>query len=92
MGGIICQRKRGDHEDDRCGRCHFAQKGRCAGAAEKGLAGAAAKGCAHVGALAGLQQHDHDQRKADDYVYDNECLCHKCYRLWVLFFKIEQSC
>ena len=36
------------------------------GGAEKGVAGTAAEGGAHVRALAGLEQNDHDQGKADN--------------------------
>jgi len=68
----ISQRQGGEHEDDRRRRGHLAEKRGRPGASEQRLARAAAEGRPQVGALAGLEQDDHDQRHANDNMYHNE--------------------
>ncbi len=70
--GQISQRQGRNHENNRCNGGRFAQKRRCPGVAKKCLTGPASERCPHIGAFAGLKQHDHDKRYTDNDMNNNQ--------------------
>src|SRR5262245_39060410 len=64
------QRKRCNHEDDRCGRCGFAQNRGSAALTECGLTAAAAEGAGPIRSFTLFQKHDQNQKNANNYVKD----------------------
>jgi len=72
MTGYIRKRQRGEHKNYRSSSGGFAQKGGCTRAAKKGLAGTASESCPHIGAFAGLEQNNHNQRHTNNYMQYNQ--------------------
>src|SRR5262249_37088954 len=75
------QRQRCDHEDDRCGCRGFAQQRRSAARTKSGLAAAATEGAGPVGRVALLQEHDQNQKNANDNVEDRNDRNHKYFTM-----------
>jgi hypothetical protein len=72
MTGYIRKRQGCQHKDYRGSCGGLAQKGGCTRAAKKGLAATASESCTHIGAFAGLEQNNHNQRDTNDYMQYNQ--------------------
>jgi hypothetical protein len=68
LGGKYGKRDRGKHENDSCPGRGLGEHGSGRASAEGGLAAHASEGGGDIAALAALQQHDNDKKRANEDV------------------------
>ena len=73
LDGVDRERDRGQHEYDGGDSGCLGKSSGCTTRTECRLTALSAKGCGNIASFAALQQHNHDQKQANDYVnYRNE--------------------